>query len=154
MDFQPDVSITSAAWLWEKQQREEIQSRRKWENVQRKLNGQAHKISAQINQFLKSLGLYDSICVECSSETLRICHTSWQGCYLLYIFKCLTLKVISEKKNITQIKMQNSKIINMWACDEKACWVTVFRFMSYHTISSALIPNLFDFWPFIVNAYL
>lgn len=55
------------------------------------------------NQFLQSLGLCDSICVEYSSETLRICHTSWQSCYFLYIFKYLTPQVISEKKNITQI---------------------------------------------------
>lgn len=61
------------------------------------------KMSTQAVQFLPSLGLCDSICAEHSSETLRICHTSWQSCYLLYFFKYLTPQVVFEEKNITQI---------------------------------------------------
>lgn len=72
--------------------------------IRKKLNGQANETSAQINKFLKSLGLYDSICVDCSSEALRIRHTSWQSCYLLYIFKYLTPPVILREKNTAQIK--------------------------------------------------
>lgn len=69
-----------------------------------------------MNQFLKSLGLCDSICVECSSETLRIRHTSWQSCYLLYIFTYLTPKGYFLEKHHTNIKATD-----MWASGEKVC---------------------------------
>jgi len=71
-DFQLDVSITSA-------ERKRAKRGKSPKNVRKG----AKRTNARINKFLKSLGLYQSICVECNSETLRICHTSWQSCYLL-----------------------------------------------------------------------